>query len=331
MPSKGARSKRNATAKDEPQGKILEHFAGCSYVPGSRKDEQGKEGAKKAETAEPVVIKDSHDALPPRVSTDERSQLRAAEPPTHRRGCRASRERGGHHHHAAVAQVVGVALITIALLVGRGTEGARGVAPRAPAGPDTVMSSLSTRLAEAPDPRSVLAAVAEAQLQQEGGLGGRGVCAVFKTLAKLERRFRCRDASGAPVLGLNATVLLYHKPFSSQRAELVRAATAAAPRLSSARAVRLLHHVCALAPAGFAGGPLCTALALRVMDTSHALSAESTAMALQASGRLGVCNDWLINSLASQGLKTQILRAFEATIFKKCFYTGSSYGNILGL
>ena len=280
MSSKGARStKRKATATDEPQGKILKNFAGCSYAP--------------------------------RVSTAE-EWISGAEPPTHRRGCRAGRGRGVHHHHAVVARVVGVAFVTITLLIGRGTAGARGVAPRAPAGPDTLMSSLSTRLAEAPDPRSVLAAAAEAHLQHVGGLGGRDVCAVFKTLAKLERRFRCRDASGTSVLGLNATVLLYHKPFSSQRAELVRAATAAAPRLSGARAVRLLHHVCALAPAGFAGGPLCTALALRVMDTSHALSAESTAMALQASGRLGVCNDWLTNSLASQGLKTKILSAFEA-------------------
>jgi hypothetical protein len=280
MSSKGARStKRKATATDEPQGKILKNFAGCSYAP--------------------------------RVSTAE-EWISGAEPPTHRRGCRAGRGRGVHHHHAVVARVVGVAFVTITLLIGRGTAGARGVAPRAPAGPDTLMSSLSTRLAEAPDPRSVLAVAAEAHLQHVGGLGGRDVCAVFKTLAKLERRFRCRDASGAPVLGLNATVLLYHKPFSSQRAELVRAAAAAAPRLSGARAVRLLHHVCALAPAGFAGGPLCTALALRVMDTSHALSAESTAMALQASGRLGVCNDWLTNSLASQGLKTKILSAFEA-------------------
>ena len=137
MPPKGARStKRKATAKDEPQGKFLENFGGCSYAPGSRKGEQGKEGALNADKAEPVVIEDSHDILPPRVSTaDERSHLRGVEPPTHRRGCRAGRGRGVHLHHAAVARVVGVAFITITLLVRRGTAGARGVAPRAPALP----------------------------------------------------------------------------------------------------------------------------------------------------------------------------------------------------
>ena len=84
-------------------------------------------------------------------------------------------------------------------------------------------------------------------------------CAVRRRrLAALEGRFRGRDASGALVPGLNATVLLYHKPFAQQRAELVRSAAAAVPSLSGTRAVILLRHVCALAPAGFAGGPLCT-------------------------------------------------------------------------
>ena len=142
----------------------------------------------------------------------------------------------------AALWVVRVACILLVL----GGRGAAGPVP------------LRARVAAAPGPCAVLAAAAEAHRERAGGLDGRDVCAVFEALAALEGRFRGRDASGALVPGLNATVLLYHKPFAQQRAELVRSAAAAVPSLSGTRAVILLRHVCALAPAGFAGGPLCT-------------------------------------------------------------------------
>ena len=139
---------------------------------------------------------------------------------------------------------------------------------------------------------------------------GNEICDVFGTLAALDDRFARRDASGARVPGLNSTMLLYHKPFAQQRAAVVRAAAAAAPYLSGKRAASLLRHVCTLAPAGFASTALCRALVERLLERCHALPPRATAVALQACGRLGVCDDWLTNALASRALQPAVMAAF---------------------
>jgi hypothetical protein len=89
----------------------------------------------------------------------------------------------------------------------------------------------------------------------------------------------------------------------------VGAAAAVAPSLSGDRAARLLHHAFVLSSAGFAGKPLCTALAQRILATYCELSPKSTAKALQACGRLGICDDWLTNGLATRALARPVLEA----------------------
>ena len=162
-----------------------------------------------------------------------------------------------------------------------------------------------------PSPRAILAKAHESlEGGATGGMTGNQICDVFGTLAALDDRFACRDASGARVPGLNATMLLYHKPFAQQRAAVVRAAAAAAPCLSGKRAASLLRHVCTLAPAGFASTALCRALVERLLERCHALPPRATAVALQACGRLGACDDWLTNALASRALQPAVMAAF---------------------
>jgi hypothetical protein len=71
-------------------------------------------------------------------------------------------------------------------------------------------------------------------------LTGREVCRVYKALATLDSCSCFRDASGTRVPGLNATVLMFHKPFAQQRASLVRAVQEAVPGLSGDRYASVL-------------------------------------------------------------------------------------------
>jgi len=158
-------------------------------------------------------------------------------------------------------------------------------------------TQFSDQLAVATTPRNILGLAVK--VQDERVLSSREMCGVFKMLVRLDGQWCCRDASGARVPGLNATMLMFHKPFAQQRASIVRAAAVCAPSLSGGRSAKLLHAASNLAHSGFAGAPLCTALATRVLDKSHALSPRACALALQSIGRLGVCDDWLTNSLAS--------------------------------
>jgi hypothetical protein len=152
----------------------------------------------------------------------------------------------------------------------------------ASAGTASFSSALTSRLGAVETPVEVLRIAAEAQ--QKGELSGKDVRRVFKALAKISERFSHRDTAGTVVPGLNKTMLLYHKPFAQQRATLVRAAVNAAPSLTGKQAALLLHHSSVLAFAGFAGAPLCSALAIRLLDTCQDLSPKSTARALQACG-----------------------------------------------
>jgi hypothetical protein len=161
------------------------------------------------------------------------------------------------------------------------------------------------RLKAADSPRDLLALAV--QKNEQSKLSGSEVCRIFKMLVNLDKRWCHRDTAGAHVPGLNSTVLMFHKPFAHMRASIVRAAVYTARRLSGNQAAKLLHLVCTLSAAGFGGTSLCTALAQRIIETYEALSPKGVGKAMQACGRLGLCDHWLINAIATRALKQDVL------------------------
>ena len=158
-------------------------------------------------------------------------------------------------------------------------------------------------------PRDLLALAV--RKNERSKLTGSEVSRIFKMLVRLDKRWCHRDTAGAHVPGLNSTVLMFHKPFAHMRASIVRAAVYTARRLSGNQSAKLLHLVCTLSAAGFGGTSLCTALAQRLIETYEALSPKGVGKAMQACGRLGLCDHWLINAIATRALKQDVLEAMS--------------------